>query len=138
MKKLLCSLCLTSSLLSAHAATPTADVPAIKLKQQSSFDRKENARSPFWPIGWTKPNVAASEDTGAAPLLAPAAFALTSITTGGGARFAILNGKIVQEGGVFGFMIGSQTYQVTVQAIQDGEITLAYQGGQVVVPLRRR
>jgi hypothetical protein len=135
MKRFLCALCLTTALaVAAHAAqTAPAPTPAPK----SSFDVTD-VRNPFWPIGWTKPKPANSETTQAAPLLSPEVFALTSVTTGGGERFAILNGKIVQEGGQFGLLLGSQTYQVTVQSIQDGAVILAYQGGQVVVPLRRR
>ncbi|MEO6871759.1 MAG: hypothetical protein ABI233_06010 [Chthoniobacterales bacterium] len=133
MKPLLLALCLTSPLAAAHAEQTT---PTTALAQKSSFAGKD-LRNPFWPIGWAKPKPGNSEGTQSAPLLSPDVFALTSVTTGGGDRFAILNGKIVQEGGQFGLLLGSQTYQVTVQSIQDGEVILAYQGGQVVVPLRR-
>jgi hypothetical protein len=72
------------------------------------------------------------------PLISPNSFALTSVTMGSGQRFAILNGKVVQEGQQFGLQMGPQVYQVTVQAIEDGQVILTYKGGQVVVPLRRR
>jgi hypothetical protein len=135
MKRLLFALFLTSALVTAGRAEETA--AAIALPHKSSFGA-HNARNPFWPIGWTKPNASHSQDAPAMPVLSPDIFSLTSVTTGGGDRFAILNGKIVQEGGQFGLLLGSQTYQVTVQSIQDGEVILSYAGGQVVIPLRRR
>lgn len=57
---------------------------------------------------------------------------------GAGGRYAILNSKVVQEGQQIGLQIGSQIYQVTVRAIEDGQIVLTSQGGDIVVPLRRR
>ncbi len=142
MKRFLFAFCLTTALVSAARAsenTPAADpAPAtIKLAHMSSFTAS-NTRNPFWPIGWTKPNPTNPNATEVAPLITPAAFSLTSVATGATERFAILNGKVVQEGGQFALAIGSQSYQMTVQAIEDGQVILAYSGGQVVVPLRRR
>ena len=57
---------------------------------------------------------------------------------GAGGRFAILNGKVVQEGQQIGLQVGSQVYQVTVRAIEDGQVVLTSQGGEIIVPLRRR
>ena len=141
MKRLLIALCLTTSCLGVvRAAENTPEeataAPAITLTHKSSFSA-DNTRNPFWPIGWTRPNPKDPSANQATPLLSPSAFALTSITTGGGERFAILNGKVVQEGGKFALAVGSQSLQVSVQAIEDGQVILAYPGGQVVVPLRR-
>ena len=141
MKPLLCAFCLTTLLLGAARASeqaPAADpTPAtIKLAHLSSFTAS-NTRNPFWPIGWTKPNPTNPNATEVAPLITPASFALTSVATGGGERFAILNGKVMQEGAQFSIALGSQSYPMTVQAIEDGQVILAYSGGQVVVPLRR-
>ena len=134
MKKLLLAFCLTSALLGAARAGES--VPTIELKHKSSFDATE-VRDPFWPIGWKRPGPkSAPSEVG--PDLSPASFSLTSVTMGAGARFAILNGKIMQEGQQFGLQFGNQVYQVTLRAIEDGQVVLAYQDAEIIVPLRRR
>ena len=57
---------------------------------------------------------------------------------GAGARYAILNGKIIQEGQQFGLQFGKNVYHVTLRAIQDGKVILDYQGSEIAVPLRRK
>ncbi len=134
MKKLLLTFCLTSLMpIAAPAAEP---VPTVELKHKSSFDAPE-ARDPFWPIGWKKPGPK-TESSGAGPELSPDSFSLTSVTMGAGAHFAILNGKIIQEGQQFGLQFGHQIYQITLRAIEDGRVILAYQDTEITVPLRRR
>ncbi len=133
MKTFLTILCLTS-LLSAARAEKNA--PTIILKHKSTFEPSV-ARDPFWLIGWTKPNAKSANETGSAPVISPSSFNLTSVTMGAGPRFAILNGKVMQEGQQFGLQSGTQIYRVTVQAIQDGQVVLVYEGGEIVVPLRR-
>ena len=135
MKNLLPAFCLTSLLL-LSAARAAESVPPIELKHKSSFDATD-ARDPFWPIGWKKPGPK-SASPGAGPDLSPASFSLTSVTMGAGARFAILNGKIMQEGQQFGLQFGNQIYQVTLRSIEDGQVVLAYQDTEIVVPLRRK
>lgn len=142
MKRLLFALCLTTTCVSAVRGAESSPeeataAPAITLTHKSSFTG-DNTRNPFWPIGWTRPNAKDPTAFQVTPLLSPSSFALTSVTTGGGERFAILNGKVVQEGGKFALAVGSQSLQVSVQAIEDGQVILAYPGGQVVVPLKRR
>ena len=115
------------------------DPQPLEIKNKSSFKMEGNARSPFWPIGW-KPAAKLTANTneqngGDIPVTA---FALTSITLGQGQHFAIINGKIMQEGQQFGLRVGSQTYQVTVKAIEDGQVVLARRDQQIVVPLRRK
>ena len=132
MKNLLLALCLTSLLLTAARAEESA--PAIELKNKSTFDATD-ARDPFWPIGWKRPGPKISTS---GPDLSPASFSLTSVTMGAGARFAILNGKIMQEGQQFGLQFGKQVYHVTLRAIQDGKVILAYQDSEITVPLRRK
>ncbi|HEX3816969.1 MAG TPA: hypothetical protein VHW03_01635 [Chthoniobacterales bacterium] len=134
MKIFLSLLCLTSLGGSGLHAAQTP--PAAAIPKKSVFDAAD-ARNPFWPIGWKKPATNGG-NASAAPALSPSAFALTSVTTGHGGSFAILNGKIFQQGQQFGLQMGSQIYKVTVQSVQDGEVILSYDGGQVVVPLRRR
>ena len=135
MKKLLLILCLTSALLDLAVAAEPAP-PRLELKRKSSFDATDT-RDPFWPIGWKKPNPKSSNSEGG-PGLSAESFSLTSVVTGGGEHFAILNGKILQEGQQFGIQFGSQIYQVTLRTIEDGQVVLAYQDSEITVPLRRR
>ena len=132
MKSLLLVFCLTSFLLPAVRAVEPA--PVIELKNKSTFDASDG-RDPFWPIGWKRPGPKIST---AGPDLSPGSFSLTSITMGAGARYAILNGKAMQEGQQFGLQFGKNVYQVTLLAIQDGKVILAYQGSEITVPLRRK
>jgi hypothetical protein len=120
----------------AAPATPTV----IELKNKSSFAMDASGRNPFWPIGW-KPvarvqNATTTEHTG--PDILPTAFVVSSITLDQGARFAIINGKAMQEGQVFGLQLGTQTYQLTVKSIEDGRVILARRDQEIIVPLRRK
>lgn len=133
MKKFFLAACLTTLLLEGVRAADKA--PAIELKEKSTFDAAD-ARDPFWPIGWKKPRPKST--TGEGPALAPEAFALTSVTMGAGPHFAILNGRIMQEGQQFGLELAKQIYQVTLRTIEDGRVILVYQGGEIVIPLRRK
>jgi hypothetical protein len=134
MKTILAALCFLSLLCAARAEQT---ISPIVLKNKSVFTASD-ARSPFWPIGWTKPKPKNATANGATATISPASFSLTSVTTGGGARFAILNGKVMQEGQRFGLQYGSQIYQISVKAIEDGEVVLSYDGGEIIVPLHRR
>ena len=111
---------------------------AIELKNKSSFTMDASGRNPFWPIGW-KP-VARVQNTAehVGPDILPSAFVVSSITVDNGTRFAIINGKPMQEGQVFGLQLGNQTYQLTVKAIEDGRVILARRDQEIVVPLRRK
>src|SRR5947208_12187857 len=137
MKTLFLVACLTSLLFAStrggeEAPAPAADpasapAPAVELKQKSSFDGAPIDRDPFWPIGWKKPGPKAAT-VGPGPDLTPSSFSLTSVTMGeAGQRFAILNGKVMQEGQVFGLQFGSQVYNVTLKGIEDGQVVLLYQ-----------
>ena len=97
------------------------------------------SRSPFWPIGW-KPVAKISTGQGdqAGPEIPQSAFAVSSITLGAGGHFAIINGKIMEEGQQFGLQLGSQTYQITVKAIEDGRVILGRRDQEIIVPLRRK
>jgi hypothetical protein len=134
MKKLLAIVLLTSVLAQFARAE---DKPSIELTKKSSFNATE-VRNPFWPIGWKPaPKVAApTQETG--PEIPESAFVVSSITLDNGTRFAIVNGKSMEEGQVFGLQMGNQTYQLTVKAIEDGRVVLDRGGQQIVVALRRR
>ena len=150
MKKLtyLVLLALTAALKLSSAAEPAATTetqppappavePKLEIKNKSSFVMDESGRNPFWPIGW-KPAAKATSNSGSGPEVRPTAFLVSSITLEQGARYAIINGKVMSEGQVFGLQMGSQTYQITVKAIQDGQVILARRDQEIVVPLRRR
>ncbi|MEP6822135.1 MAG: hypothetical protein ABI946_07280 [Chthoniobacterales bacterium] len=114
-------------------------VPKIELKHLSSFKVESSIRNPFWPIGW-KPSAKIS-DVGtdqAGPEVPPAAFRVSSIAVEAGGRFAIINGRVMEEGQQFGLQLGSQTYQITVKAIEDGRVILARRDQEIVVLLQRR
>ena len=116
-----------------------ADSSVIRAKTQSSFSLENNSRNPFWPIGW-KPVVKSKDPSSghAGPDILPGAFAVTSITLDPGAHFAIINGKTMTEGQQFGLQLGTRTYQLTVKAIQDGQVILMRRDQVIIVPLRRK
>jgi hypothetical protein len=115
------------------------EAPQLEIKNKSSFQMEGNSRNPFWPIGW-KPT-AKLADPGVerdGPDIPVTAFVVSSITLEEGARFAIVNGKVMQEGQQFGLQLGNQTYQITLKAIQDGRVILARRDQEIVVLLRRK
>ena len=125
------------------ASSSTAAAPVtLELKNKSSFGLDETGRNPFWPIGW-KPAAKVTTATGAeqavsVPDVSANAFLVSSITLGGGSRFAIINGKPMTEGQVFGLQMGGATYQITVKSIEDGRVILLRRDQEIEVPLRRR
>ena len=137
MKTLLVILTLGAlALRSAHAEDAA---PTIELKNKSTFAMDASGRNPFWPIGWkpvARPQATTTEHSG--PDILPSAFVVSSITLDHGARFAIINGKAMEEGQQFGLQLGTQTYQLTVKSIQDGQVILARRDQEIVVPLRRK
>ena len=115
------------------------ETPKIELKNKSSFEVGESGRNPFWPIGW-KPAAKASSNPNehVGPEISPGSFLVSSIVLDPGAKFAIVNGKTMSEGQVFGLQLGNQTYQITVKSILDGKIILLRRDQEIVVPLRRK
>lgn len=139
MKKSLAVLFLT---LVTAGQLVAADAPKLTLKNRSSFTMESTSRNPFWPIGWkpsaqvTDPNAAAGDHAGSD--VPPSAFLVSSITVQDGGRFAIINGRVMQEGQQFGLQMGAQTYQITVKSIQDGKVVLGRRDQTIEVPLRRK
>ena len=121
-------------------ATPGA--APIELKNKSAFSMQDNGRNPFWPIGWkpaAKQSATSAISEPAGPEVQSSAFVVSSIVMDPRARFAIINGKVMNDGQVFGLQMGSSTYQITVKAIEDGRVILVRGRDQeIVVPLRRR
>lgn len=111
----------------------------IDLKVRSSFEMEGDNRNPFWPIGWKPADASGTatveHNSGDIP---PTAFLVSSITMDPITRFAIINGKTMQEGQVFGLQIGGQTYQLSVKKIEDGRVILSRRNQEIAVPLRRK
>jgi hypothetical protein len=130
---------LLSILIAAGIRCYADETPHLETKNKSSFKMEGNSRNPFWPIGW-KPTAKLSEPgtDHSGPDIPATAFLLSSITLEDNARFAIINGKIMQEGQQFGLQVGTQTYQITLKSIQDGRVVLGRRDQEIVVPLRRK
>jgi len=129
---------LTFAVFSLPALRAEDAPPSIELKNKSSFTMDASGRNPFWPIGW-KPVARVQNNTEhTGPDILPTAFVVSSITMDPGARFAIINGKAMQEGQQFGLQLGTQTYQLTVKSIEDGRVILARRDQEIIVPLRRK
>jgi hypothetical protein len=120
------------------ASLPSAEPPRLEVKNKSSF-KMEGNRNPFWPFNF-KPTakISQSEADHIGPDIPATAFIVTSITLGSGPHFAIINGKIMQEGQQFGLQQGGQTYQFTLKTIGDGHVVLGRRDQELVVPLRRK
>ena len=120
-------------MLAAAVRSYANEAPHLETKMEG------NTRNPFWPIGW-KPTAKLSESgtDHAGPEIPVTAFVLSSITLEQAGRFAIINGKIMQEGQQFGLQVGNQTYQITLKAIEDGRVILARRDQEIVVLLRRK
>ncbi|MBA2622821.1 MAG: hypothetical protein H0U88_04265 [Chthoniobacterales bacterium] len=115
------------------------EMGAIVLKNKSSFVLDESGRSPFWPIGWKPaPASGGSSVQRVSATISPSSFVVSSITVETGGRYAIINGKVMNEGQIFGLQAGAQVHEITVKAILDGQVILAQQDQEIPVPLRRR
>jgi hypothetical protein len=108
----------------------------IEVKTKSSFKMDVGNRNPFWPIGWKPSKVSGS--AGQAGDIPPSAFVVSTITLDQTARFAIINGKTMQEGQQFGLLLGGQKYQIVLKKIEDGRVILSRDDEEIVVPLRRK
>lgn len=131
-------LLLPAIFLSPLMSTLAEEAKTFEAPVRSTFSMEANSRNPFWPIGWRPVAKADPSSTEQVGMLPPSVFHVSSITVGSGARFAIINGRIMEEGQVFGLQVGAQTYQVTVKAIQDGQVVLARRDQEIVAPLRRK
>ena len=123
-------------LLSCTGIALADETSTIELKRKSSFNVEETERNPFWPIGF-KPAPKMAK-TGAGPAIPASSFIVSSITLDPKAHYAIINGRTMGEGQQFGLQLGSQVYQITVKAINDGHIVLLRNDQEIIVPLRRK
>ena len=111
-----------------------AEEAALQAKRKSSFELKGD-RNPFWPIGWKPVGKYGEGPTFEIP---ESAFVVTSITIEKTGRFAIINGKIMEEGQQFGLQMGTSTYQLTLKRIEDGRVILGRRDQEIIVQLRRK
>jgi hypothetical protein len=121
---------LAALLFCAAAGLFAADEPPAQHQTKSSF-QLEGSRNPFWPIGW-KPSANGHAN------IPSAAFVVTSITLEKAGHFAIINGKIMQEGQEFGLKLGAKTVQLKVKSIEDGKVILSGDDQDIIVSLRRK
>ncbi len=133
MKALLCGGVIFAFALSGIRAE---NAPAPISPKTSAFKIEASARNPFWPIGYHPTDGNGSAQAG--PEIPPTAFSVTSIVIDDKAKFAIVNGKTMQEGQHFALQMGSQIYQLTLKSIEDGQIIVQGNNESIVVPLRRR
>jgi len=126
-------------LLIALGALQGGESPVLEIKNKSSFQMEGNGRNPFWPIGF-KPTAQMlnRRADNAGPDVPLSAFLLTSITLDQGTRFAIINGRIIQEGQEFSLQSGSQNYQIKLKSIADGRVILTCRDQEIIVPPRRK
>ena len=127
----------TLALLSLPSLRAEETAPEIELKNKSDFTMDASGRNPFWPIGF-KPAAKVNTSQHAGGDVQAGNFLVSSITFDNGGRFAIINGKSMQVGQQFGLQMGTQTYQITVKAIEDGRVILGRRDEEIIVPLRRK
>ncbi len=141
MKRFIASsllLCVASFTSAAGAEVRPTPAAPIDLAIKSSFTMESSGRNPFWPIGWKPLAKAANAGESVGPSISPSAFVVSSIMVDPSGRFAIINGKAMEEGQQFGLQIGTQTQQLTVKRIEDGRVILANRDEEIPIPLRRK
>jgi hypothetical protein len=113
-----------------------------ELKNRSSFHTDMDARIPFWPIGWKRPQIKA-DGSSDAPVAAAAKvqlqaghFNVSSILLGNPA-LATINGRTFGEGELLPVIYGTERLRVVVRAIRDGGVTLDFEEQHIFVPMRR-
>ncbi len=127
--------------ITAAAQAEPEKVKPYELKNRSSFGATEDARIPFWPIGFQRPGKgggAVATQVLAPPKieLEPRHFNVTSILLGNPA-LATINGRSFGEGEVLPVISGTERLHVVVRRIGDGIVTLGYEGREIQVPMRR-
>ena len=144
MKSATQSLIIAGALLATSAAgwAESEKTAGYELKSRSAFHSSDDARIPFWPIGFQRPKIK-NDGTSAAPAVAaskihlePDQFSVTSILLGNPA-LATINGRSFEEGEVLPVIYGTERLRVVVRAIRDGGVNLEYEGQHVLVPMKR-
>ena len=134
-------LTIAAIVLSVRAQAEPEKAKHYELKNRSTFQATEDARIPFWPIGFHRPGK--SGGTVAAPVLPPPKiqlepghFSVTSILLGNPA-LATINGRSFGEGETLPVIFGTERLRVVVRGIRDGGVLLDYNGQQILVPMKR-
>jgi hypothetical protein len=135
----------------ALAEEPAAAPAGYALKNRSSFSAPEDARAPFWPIGWSKKVTQTAPTSATAPIAAkvaidPANYKITSILLGS-PSLAVINGRAYEEGeylktprakdGAPAPVAQSAQPRICVQRITDSAVVLQQGAEQVTVPFAR-
>ncbi len=125
--------------VSALAQAEPEKLKGYELKNRSAFHVQEDARVPFWPIGFQRP----LKDAVVAPTvkvakirLDPTQFNVTSVLLGNPA-LATINGRAFGEGEYLPVIYGNERLRVVVRSIRDGGVTLDYDGQQIFVAMKR-
>jgi hypothetical protein len=137
----------------ASHAEEEAKMAGFKLKNRAAFTSPENARAPFWPIGWQKPVAGAvtqQEVETPKVKLDPDQFSVTSILVGR-PSLAVINGRAYSEGefirapkakdkgaaaGIGAAAIPAGV-KVRVARVSDGGVTLELNGALTELTIRR-
>ena len=135
--------CTIAALASSSVAQAGSEPPkAYELKNRSAFNVDSDARIPFWPIGFVRPQMLPG-GTVAVPVAATTKiqleaghFNVTSILLGNPA-LATINGRSFEEGELLPVFCGSERLRVVVRAIRDGGVALEYEGQVITVPMKR-
>ena len=125
--------------VSALAQAEPEKAKGYELKNRSAFHVPEDARIPFWPIGYQRPAkgfVAGSVTKVATIRIDPSQFSLTSVLLGNPA-LATINGHAFGEGEVLPVIYGNARLRVVLRSIRDGGVTLDYEGQQIFVGMKR-
>lgn len=125
--------------VSALAQAEPEKSKGYELKNRSAFHVQEDARIPFWPIGFQRPAkgfVAGPVTKVATIRIDPSQFNLTSVLLGNPA-LATINGRAFGEGEVLPVIYGNERLRVVLRSIRDGGVTLDYDGQQIFVAMKR-
>lgn len=128
----------------APAEKPAARKSGYEAKSKSSFDLDQNARPPFWPIGWVKRETGAvvAKATGPGFKLEEKNYTVTSILTGPPA-LAVINGRAYEEGQFLRIPraavkeLGNEVPRIRVHRILDGKVWLSCANETIAVGLKR-
>jgi hypothetical protein len=136
--------------LAALAEETAANPAGYELKNRSSFSAADDARAPFWPIGWSRKVAQATPTsvtaTAAKVAIDPANFKITSILLGS-PSLAVINGRAYEEGeflktprakdGTPGPTAQGSQPRICVQRITDNSVVLQQGAEQVTVQFIR-
>jgi len=129
------------AVLSAALPAVAQSVDDLQIKERSSFSVAPDARNPFLPIGWKKPEPMAAGPVAPAPVkqmsdafFKPERFVVTSISIGA-LPLALINGRTYGEGDLIPVPEG---VSVQVYSIRDGQVTLRFRDKTIVTTIQQK